>query len=329
MAVHVGINSNTKKQISSMYIGVDGNKKEVITAYANKNGTVAKVYANKPKGQKIFTTSGTFTIPDRVTSVDIFLVGGGGAGGASCLTNNYYNNSNAPYYSNGHGGGGGYTKTVKGVSVTPGKSYSIVVGAGAASQSNDSPALTRGGDSSGLGYSVGGGFSGYNNYESGDITNSAGGGSGGGKGGYSCEKVIWTGFSAGGAGGDNGSNGWKGSTGSDPSKYQLSTSTKVCVGQGTTTRAFGESSGSFYSGGGAGASAYVHEKYKPNGGYPGGGDGSCRWEVWSGTGWTNNNSWARTATKGDHGTGGGGGGAWIHEASGAGGSGCVIIRWGY
>ena len=69
------------------------------------------------------TESGTWTVPDGVTSVDVFLVGGGG--GAS--------SSSAPYaYS---GGGGGYTAFYEGIAVTAGEEIDIVIGAGGTSAS--------------------------------------------------------------------------------------------------------------------------------------------------------------------------------------------------
>jgi len=66
-----------------------------------------------------FTNVGTFTwtAPQNVTSVDYLIVGGGGGGGAA-------------YDTGSAGGGGGGSALTGSISVTPGTTYSIVVGAG-------------------------------------------------------------------------------------------------------------------------------------------------------------------------------------------------------
>lgn len=79
------------------------------------------------------------------------------------------------------------------------------------------------------------------------------------------------------------------------------------TGQGTTTRAFGETDGTLYAGGGGGYS----------GGAGGGGNGD---------------SWAGGGTDGGANTGGGGGGAAAfsgvqYRRGHCGGSGIAIIRW--
>ncbi len=63
--------------------------------------------------QVVFTTSGTFIVPPGVTSITVELIGAGGNGGGN---------------GGGGGGGGGYARGV--FTVTPGTSYSMVVGAG-------------------------------------------------------------------------------------------------------------------------------------------------------------------------------------------------------
>ncbi|HIX15977.1 MAG TPA: hypothetical protein H9740_09705 [Candidatus Hungatella pullicola] len=79
--------------------------------YKEANG-----WTDNVKGTQIFTSSGTFTVPDGVRSVQVFMVGGGGAGGAD-------------QSSNSGGGGGGYTKTLT-ATVYPGQKVVIKVGAG-------------------------------------------------------------------------------------------------------------------------------------------------------------------------------------------------------
>lgn len=73
-------------------------------------------------GLAVFSTVGTFTwtAPEGVTSVEYLVVGGGGGGG------NAYDNAG------GGGGGGGMLKTATGYAVTPGQTYTIVVGDGGA-----------------------------------------------------------------------------------------------------------------------------------------------------------------------------------------------------
>ncbi len=96
-------------------------------SYAIKNnaewvhGTTYTATAATTKGTDTITESETWTVPANVRSIDIFLVGGG----ASPMTS--ANEKRNP------GGGGGYTKTYKGISVTPGQQFTVTIGAGGAS----------------------------------------------------------------------------------------------------------------------------------------------------------------------------------------------------
>lgn len=76
-------------------------------------------------GQNVFTTPGTYswTAPDGVTSVSVLAVGGGGAGQ---ISRGY---STGTMLTAGGGGGGGLGWIVD-YSVTPGNSYTVVVGEG-------------------------------------------------------------------------------------------------------------------------------------------------------------------------------------------------------
>jgi len=159
------------------------------------------------------------------------------------------------------GGGGGYTKTKKSITVVEGTNYQIVVGAGG-------QAGADGGSSSGFGQSVSGGQGRSNN------SNGGNGGSGGA-----------TYFA--GSGGSDGGNG--GGSGATPG-----------TGQGTTTREFGESTGTLYSGGGACA---IVNNANDAGGAGGGGNAQ---------------------QNGTANTGGGAGGS--NENSHNGGSGIVVVR---
>ena len=158
------------------------------------------------------------------------------------------------------GGGGGYTTTAKSIALTANVDYTITVGAGGAAGAIFTPG-TDGGNSEAFGYSAAGGQRANSNTQGGN------GGSGGGS-------------SVQGHGSNGGSDGGNGS-GKTPG-----------IGQGTTTREFGESTGDLYSGGGGG-------KAEGLGGAGGGGNYN---------------------EDGEANTGGGGGG------SGSGGSGIVIIR---
>ena len=171
---------------------------------------------------------------------------------------------------NGGGGGGGYTKTVKAITVSPNTSYTITVGAGGS-------ANTNGGTTSAFSNTAPGGKG--PTYDSNTYVGGAGG-SGGGHG----NTNAGVSSSAGGSDGGDGGSGSK--------------------GQGTTTREFGISGGTLYSGGGGGS--------KSAGGEGGGANGA----TYSGGGSIN------AAAN----TGGGGGGSENPSSAGSGGSGIVIIR---
>lgn len=227
-----------------------------------------------------FLTSGvlTFSSLGNGSEIDVFLVGGGGGGA-------------------GGGGAGGTTSTNKGVPVSAETAYSIVIGSGASgagAYSTVSPNATKGGTTSAFGYSAQGGGTGVGAKRS-DASATGSGGSGGG------------GFGAGTGGSDGGNgangkasngNGWPGGS-----------------GQGTTTREFGESTGTPYAGGGAGGNLYKWTSYTNVAGGDGGG-GSASWGQDGGSGTVN--------------TGGGGGGGYVHSddsgSGGTGGSGIVVIR---
>lgn len=68
-----------------------------------------------------FTSSGTWTAPAGITSVDVEVWGGGGAGGGQ--------NQNSD--GGGGGGGGAYSKKLS-IAVVPGNNYTVTVGAGGA-----------------------------------------------------------------------------------------------------------------------------------------------------------------------------------------------------
>ena len=263
-------------------------------AYAIKDnaewvgGAINGSATTKAKGTKTFTSSGTFTVPANVTSIDIFCVGGGAGG---------YPTEHA--MTGQGGGGGGYTATKKAYKVTSGQTFAVTVGAGMSGSS-------RGGTTSfGSVLSAGGGYAGGYDKDNGYEARGRGG-DGGSGGGTSPNSYGW-------AGGSDGSN-------------EVNPDSKVYgQGQGTTTRAFGESSGTLYAGGGGGS--YRHSSngcFNGAGGAGGGGAGAHYTDKIE-------------ASAGSANTGGGGGaGIWagVYSAernypSQSGGSGICIVRWGY
>lgn len=260
---------------------------EIYSGYLSATG------ATIAKGSVTFTSSGTWVVPIGIKSVQIFCVGGGGGG-----SNGYEYEKNDKYkYYGGGGGGAGYT-TTKVASVIPGSTYTVIVGAGGAS---GYPGYSGGVSSVGTLCSASGGQYGAN-YDQAKNSSRNGGGSGGSGGGGGST-------STGGVGGSDGSIG-----------YTASGSTGNVIyggaGQGTTTRAFGEASGTLYCGGGGGGNGGASGSTGGNGG---GGNGAGR---------------LTPGSSGTVNTGGGGGGGNLDSKGGtygpySGGSGIVLIRWGY
>ena len=73
---------------------------------------------------EVITKTQTWTVPDGVTSVNVFLFGGGGGGGSNA-------HSEGEELAKGGGGGGGYMAKST-LTVTPKQSISITIGAGGA-----------------------------------------------------------------------------------------------------------------------------------------------------------------------------------------------------
>lgn len=243
------------------------------------------------KGSVTFTSSGTWTVPTGVRSVQVFCVGGGGGGGRGYVDD--HGDDGYDTYGAG-GGGGGYTAT-KTVAVNPGASYTVTIGAGGKAGKNIIP--TDGGTTSFGGLcSASGGCVGLSYY---NATNGKAGGGAGGSGGGG-ESY---------AGGSNGSKGG----GTNTSGLRAGGS-----GQGTTTRAFGDSAGTLYAGGGGGGTSYIYSGSGGSGGAGGGGTGAAR----------DFNARPGTANTGGGGGGGAEGGSFFNDPA-PGGTGIVIIRWGY
>lgn len=224
---------------------------------------------------------------------DLFLIGGGGSG----IFGGYDSSEQTAWHTGLGGGGSGYTKTFIGEKVDSVINVECVVGAGGAvnTTANNQANL---GSSTYLKFSTGNmkeakGGGNYNSSPYVQSENGQNGGSGGGAGQGDGSR--------GGVGGSDGSNGGNspyGPTGG--------------IGQGTTTKAFGEDSQTLYAGGGGGP------------GLPGGSGGGGRGAQGSTSGNT-------SATSGTPNTGSGGGCGYRNSrynlSAGAGGSGLIIIRW--
>lgn len=200
-------------------------------------------------------TSGTLTFTDLrgTSSIDVFLVGGGG-GSPSKTTPTDYGTVHSG------GAGGGYTKTLKSVSVSANAAIDVSIGAGGGAGSSGGTTTVK---VNGSTYSASGGSAGGAPWFNGSNTVCGSGGSGGSGGGSAS--------SGGFAGGSGGSNGGNGSSG----KSNVFPTGSVGSGQGTTTRAFGESSGELfaYGGSGGGGSVPVVGTLAANTGHGGQGSG--------------------------------------------------------
>jgi uncharacterized protein YjdB len=270
----------TYKSIEMKYIKVAGAWANVLEERVKIGGSFKSmpIVGGLLPWKKVFNSSTTWTVPTGVTSVDVFLVGGGGGGANTCNMNGQY----------AAGGSSGFTKTVLAVAVTPGQQITIEVGAGGTgvtSTNGTAPAYYAGGV---------GGYSRFNNDNN---IKALGGGS----------SATLTYAGTGGSGGGAGINQGGGSGGSDGSNA-------YGTGQGTTTKEFGESTGTLYAGGGGGG---LYNTTGANGGAGGGGQGGGDLS-------------AQVATSGTTNTGSGGGGAnkqnTTSRTSGNGGSGIVVVR---
>lgn len=264
-----------------------------------------------------FLTSGTLTLHSK-RNIDVFCVGGGASGSYGLKSPA---SSTVNTIGTGVGGGGGYTKTSKNIQALAGKSYAITIGAGGAPVGGGATIANgrAGGSTSAFGVTAAGGApvtksGGNQDYYAGN------GGSGGGGSG-NLDRPY-----SGCKGGSDGGNGYGHilSNGSyTATETIIPTNQDWGQGQQSSTREFGEAGGTLYSGGGGGAgcrktiSGTTYTSTPGAGGSGGGGKGAGY----------NSNAVAGTAN-----TGGGGGGGCYSEtpsyrhASGAGGSGIVVIR---
>lgn len=284
MANMIGV-SNVAQEIGKGWIGgANGIAQEIAAGWIGDASNKAQLFfkGGVEAGEVVFTESTVWTVPDGVSTVDIFCVGGGGGAGGSY---DAYTAASTYTQRAGGGGGGGYTATQKSVSVTPGSALTVAVGAGGATgisywmDSNMNP-TSCGGSTSNVSDGSDGGASSVVD-SSGTVLCTADGGKGGKKVPYTTTDYSNGNYRRGGAGGAGGSGGaggyfqWRnsgsrslyskatsggtdGSNGGDAdalvdsSSYYTGSGAKGGTGQGTTTRAFGESDGTLYSTGGGG-----------------------------------------------------------------------------
>ena len=241
------------------------------------------VFGDEKAGRIELYESGTLTLTPG--TYDFFLVGGGASGRAS-----------KDSYNHGGGGGSGYTTTKKSYLIQNKKVLTVSVGAGGTVQGNmgsmsylTQPSGTAVNDSTGVVSEARPAKDAIYSYFGGD------GGSGGGST-YGYQN------SNGGKGGSDGGNG---------EIVNPSVST-TGMGQGSTTRAFGELAGTLYAGGGGAGGGY--KANRGAGGAGGGGNGAAD---------------GQRSTPGTPNTGGGGGGMGYYSGDygSNGGSGLVIVRW--
>lgn len=271
-------------------------------------------------------------LSDNSYNVELLLVGGGGSGGASAGANG------------GGGGGGGGVVYISSFTISGSTSYSLVVGAGSPGVQNYqfgtgtrnlSPfgsMLSRGGDTTGFGYTA---FGGGNGCGAGSNAATQGGSGGGSRRDYrfGAATSITTGQgnsggnadrdSCGSAGGGGGA-GAAGSSGCGDCTNAVPFSSCSKGGDGVLYNWLGDLTYYGAGGGGSFASFYYFDSniqsLPPLGGRTGGGRGALSWV----------DNFARSVAPAENGiqnTGGGGGGGIYVYSGGAGGSGIIMIRY--
>ena len=257
-------------------------------------------------GMQVFTSSGTFTPPEGITSVDVLVVGGGGAGGiggSGCGGGG----AGGVVYQTGVAVSGAVTVTVGAGGTDAGLGGDGVGGSGGNSSFGSITAIGGGGGAdsgttAGLAGGSGGGGAGSSAAQSNGGAGTSGQGSAGGRGFMHATADNRAGGGGGGAGGVGG-NGSSGVAGNGGAGVNYGTTFGTSVGDG----------GWFASGGGGGkrTSTGTMGSASAGGGGAGAGDG--------------------VAEDGMANTGGGGGGAGdtgTAGQAGSGGSGVVIVKWG-
>lgn len=253
------------------------------------NGYMSATCATTAHGRKAFTSSGTWTVPSGVRTINVTAVGGGGSGHSG-------KTSTSQKYAGGGGGGGGITYQT-GISVEHGNVVTFTIGAGGTNLTPTSTSKEKTGGNTTVS---------INNTATTSLTAS---------GGCTAYSSTGTGGSAGNSNGGTGGRGANVEGGSDA----------ATAGRNGGYE-FGDSTKTRYSGGGGGGGLYYYydeDEYNldpANGGDRGGGKGATYSRSATAV--------AGTAGTGGGG-GGGCFSQWDYDcAFGAyGGCGCVVITW--
>ena len=258
-----------------------------------------------------FLTDGTLTMYQDMY-VDVFLVGGGGAGGEAEYHHIGSYTEGWSRHNLGGGGGGGYTVTRRDLLLEAGETYTLTIGSGGGDYQVNNSTVYDGGDTvftdgDALTITAAGGKHGGDGYIYGvghAYAFGGNGGSGGGAGRIDETEYDGEGGTIGSYGPYNGAVGAGGTNGSDGEDGGGPTAGGT--GQGTTTKAFGETNGELFSSGGDGGAVSSSSSVFqwPQNGAANTGDGG------QGGGYTDNISYT---------------GDWS-SAGGKGGSGIIIIR---
>ena len=200
-----------------------------------------------------FTANGTWVVPSYVDSILVSGVGGGGGGGGGGGT---VGSTGSVGGGGGGGGGAGQPAIKQPITVTPGDSLSVVIGAGGAGGPGGANTGAAGANGSGAGNTT------VTNTTTATTLLTLTGGSGGGGGGGQTSTTA--GVTAGGAGGLGGAGAPTGSDGSDGNFTGNGGPGGSSpfgggggLGRAATTGSYGDSYGGGYgSGGGGGGGAY-------------------------------------------------------------------------
>ena len=299
-----------------------GTSSFTVTATDADGAAVSKAHDVEPAptGGTLYSTVGTytFTVPAKVTSLNVVAVGGGGGGGAG---------------NSGHAGAGGGLGWKNNIAVTPGQTYTVVVGGGGSQSGNSSSqggtggtsyfnttSVVRGGGGQGSDINPNETTLGYSPATGGTYTGDGGGN--GGAGGYDTGNNGGSG--GGGAAGYTGTGGLGAHNANSAGTYVASAS-----GSGGGAGGGGRNSDSNGSGGGGGGVGIYGEGSNGAGVPSRGSDSTIAGK--GGSGGTNGGGPPANGTSpaGDGGLyGGGGGGSNQNYAGGVGGRGAVRIIWG-
>lgn len=268
--------------------------------------TVLDVAVELVPGQAAYTSAGTYSwiVPPNVTSICVVTIGGGGGGSGIEDDSSYA----------GGGGGGGALSYTNAISVTPGGSFTVIVGAGGTGNYS---------------YGNAGGTSAFISPSTGTLVQAYGGNSGGpynngGSGGSASNGLGAVKYSGGNAGsggyqegtGGGGAAGYTGNGGNGGSYWAAPTAGAAGGGSGAFS-----GSGQWSGGGGGGASLL--------GGTVTPGSATQVGRGGPGAGSNGGSAFTSGANGGAGGAyGGGGGGARYFRIGGSGGVGGVRLMWG-